>query len=60
MPRTHNAKTTCRAEAEIWKNVDAPKLLGGEDLGVSDFVKIFQIAVEEMLASRSTADSPCS
>ncbi|CAN0519279.1 unnamed protein product, partial [Ectocarpus sp. 12 AP-2014] len=36
-------------EAEIWKWVDAPALLGKEDLGVSDFVKIFQVEIEDAI-----------
>lgn len=42
-------------EAEIWRWVDAPALLGDEDLGVSDLVNIFQLEVEEMLSSYSAA-----
>lgn len=41
-------------EAEIWRWVDAPALLGDEDLGVSDLVNIFQLEVEEMLSSYAT------
>lgn len=40
-------------EAEIWRWVDAPALLGDEPLGVSEFVKIFQLEVEEMMSSYS-------
>lgn len=43
--------TTTTPEAEIWRWVDAPALLGDEDLGVSEFVKIFQLEVEEMMSS---------
>lgn len=39
-------------EVEIWRCVEAPVLLGDEELGVADFVKIFQLEVEEMMVSR--------
>lgn len=39
-------------EVEIWRCVEAPALLGDEELGVADFVKIFQLEVEEMMVSR--------
>lgn len=44
---------TAAPEAEIWRWVDAPALVGEEDLGISDFVKIFQLEVEEMMSSYS-------
>ncbi|CAM9724069.1 unnamed protein product [Ectocarpus sp. 6 AP-2014] len=43
-------------ETEIWKWVDAPALLGEADLGVSDFVKIFQVEIED--AIRVHAEGP--
>lgn len=42
-------------ELDIWKYVEAPVLLGDEELGVADFVKIFQLEVEEMMVSRPAA-----
>lgn len=42
-------------EVEIWRYVEAPVLLGDEELGVADFVKIFQLEVEEMMVSRPAA-----
>lgn len=45
-------------EVEIWRCVEAPVLLGDEELGVADFVKIFQLEVEEMMVSRPAAGTP--
>lgn len=42
-------------EVEIWRCVEAPVLLGDEELGVADFVKIFELEVEEMIGSRPAA-----
>lgn len=46
----------CLTEIEIWRYVDAPRKVGGEELSIADFVKIFQLLVESMLKSY---DMPC-
>lgn len=40
-----------RPELEVWRCIDAPARVGGEGLGVPEFVKIFQLEVEGMLVS---------
>lgn len=55
LPMNERKKLIQQTELEIWRYVDAPRMLGGEDLSVSDFVKIFQRLVEGMLACYDTA-----
>lgn len=55
-----SARTDVHAvpEAGIWRCVDAPAMLGGEELGVCDFVKIFQAEVEGVMMSWSQGNAP--
>lgn len=54
MDQTNNQPT----EKDIWRDVDAPRTLAGEDLTVSDFVTIFQQLVEAMIMTYEREQRP--